>query len=256
MNSGKKLHNPSIDLRRCARVAACALLTSLGAISASHAASFHCPRNASASERLVCSDPELSSLDDKLAVAFRAAHDAASDAAALDADRVTQWQWRQRNCKDKACVADWYTRRIAELEADVEHGRTQTVNKIKSGVAEQQLAPSAEAAVFRLKGLAAAKDEQTSAVPDVPAEIEKGAPPVPARPSALQTGSTTESGPTRAVLGQAGVEHLRSVSPARYETAAAAPVLNTAAAPHSALTGSGTTSCKTDCAQRQVRIAF
>ncbi|SAK98779.1 lipoprotein [Caballeronia fortuita] len=165
MNSGKKLRSRSIDARHRARLAACLLLTSLGAISVSHAASFRCPRDASASERIVCADPALSSLDDKLAAVFRAAHEAAPDPTALDADRVTQWQWRQRNCKDKACVADWYTRRISELEADVVHGMTQTAKRTKAGIAEQRLAPSAEAAVLRLKGLAAAKDEQTGAVP-------------------------------------------------------------------------------------------
>ncbi|SAK83509.1 lipoprotein [Caballeronia glebae] len=211
MNTRRKLHGPSIDPWRCARLAACAMLTSLGALSAAHAASFQCPHNASASERLVCSDPALSSLDDKLAAVFREAHDATPDAAALDADRVTQWQWRQHNCKDRACVADWYTRRISELQADVAHGRKQTADRVKVGIAEQRLAPSAEAAVLRLKGLAAGKDEQAGAGSKVSADI-----------------------------GQANVERVRTV-------AAALPLPNATVAPNP---------CKSDCARRQVRIAF
>jgi uncharacterized protein len=230
MNTRKKLHSPSIDLRRCARLVACVMLTSLGAMTASHAASFRCPHDASASERLVCADPELSSLDDKLAAVFREAHDATTDATALDADRVAQWQWRQRNCKDKACVTDWYTRRISELQADVAHGKKQTAEHIKYGIAEQRLAPSAEAAVLRMKGLDGGKDEPAGAESKTSADVEKKS----------------------AVVGQVNVERLRAASSAHYETAAAAPLMNANITHNPALS----TPCKSDCAQRQVRIAF
>ncbi|SAK60020.1 lipoprotein [Caballeronia temeraria] len=229
MKTGKKLHSTSIDLRRCARLAACVFLTSLGAMTASHAASFRCPHNASASERIVCADPALSSLDDKLAAVFREAHDATPDASALDADRVTQWQWRQRNCKDTACVTDWYTRRISELQADVAHGKKQTADHIKTGIAEQKLAPSAEAAVLRMKGLGDAASK-------VSGDVEKAAAPV------------SKDGSTSAVLGHADIERLRTVP--------AASLLKAAAASNPALAGNASAPCKGECAKRQVRIAF
>jgi len=140
--------------------AALALFASLATAPLAHAVSFRCPQHASASERLVCGDPELSALDDKLAALYRNAVNATPDTTALEADRVSQWQWRQHNCKDKACVTDWYERRIAELEADLKHGTQASAQRVRTGVVEQQLAPSAQGAVLELKGVATAPDAQ------------------------------------------------------------------------------------------------
>ncbi|MFM0285843.1 lysozyme inhibitor LprI family protein [Paraburkholderia megapolitana] len=115
------------------------------------AASFQCPKNASSSERLVCGDPTLSSLDDKLATVYQRAKDATPDRDALEADRVNQWQWRQHNCKDKTCVVNWYNRRIGELEADLNEGQQAQVAALKTSVAEQDLDPSARDAILKLK---------------------------------------------------------------------------------------------------------
>lgn len=131
--------------------AAIALFASLAGSPLAHAASFRCPHSASASERLVCGDPALSSLDDQLAALYRNAVDASNDAAALEADRVSQWQWRQHNCKDKACVTDWYNRRIAELQGDVQHGKRAAAQRVKDSVVDQHLAPSAQDAVLEMK---------------------------------------------------------------------------------------------------------
>ncbi len=141
------------SLHRGLSTAALALLATLAASTAAQAASFHCPHNASASERIVCTDPTLSALDDKLAALYKTAIDATPDSTALEADRVSQWQWRQHNCKDKACVTDWYNRRIAELEGDFKHGQQATVQRVKDGVASQNLAPTARDAVLEMKGI-------------------------------------------------------------------------------------------------------
>jgi uncharacterized protein len=143
-------------LKRGLNAAAVALFAALAGSPFAQAASFHCPHNASASERLVCNDPTLSALDDQLAALYRNAVDASTDTAALEADRVSQWQWRQHNCKDKACVTDWYNRRIAELEGDLKHGKQATVQRVREGVVDQQLAPSAQNAVLEIKGIATA----------------------------------------------------------------------------------------------------
>ncbi len=141
------------SLHRGLSTAALALFATLAASTAAQAASFHCPHNASASERIVCTDPTLSALDDKLAALYKTAIDATPDSTALEADRVSQWQWRQHNCKDKACVTDWYNRRIAELEGDFKHGQQATVQRVKDGVASQNLAPTARDAVLEMKGI-------------------------------------------------------------------------------------------------------
>ncbi|HTH62762.1 MAG TPA: hypothetical protein VL689_21755 [Paraburkholderia sp.] len=150
-------------LRRSLSGAAIGLFASLAGIAAARAASFQCPHNASASERLVCNDPALSALDDKLAGLYRNAFDASPDPTSLEADRVSQWQWRQRNCKDKACVTDWYERRIAELEGDVKHGKEATVQRVKDGVVDQHLAPSAQDAVLQMHGIEPASKSDNAA---------------------------------------------------------------------------------------------
>ena len=62
--------------------AAIALCAALAGSPLAHAASFRCPHDASASERLVCNDPTLSALDDQLAALYRKAFDATIDSAA------------------------------------------------------------------------------------------------------------------------------------------------------------------------------
>lgn len=154
MNRQPNSHRTHTPIRRGLRRAALVLFASLAGAPFAHAASFHCPHNASASERLVCSDPELSTLDDRLAALYRSAVEATPDTTALEADRISQWQWRQHNCKDKACVADWYNRRIAELEGDLQHGKEASAERVRTGVVEQQLATTARNAVLEMKGVA------------------------------------------------------------------------------------------------------
>lgn len=140
--------------RARAGIGAAMLLTMLcaGGYSAlAQAASFHCPKNASSSEKLVCGDPALSSLDDKLAAVYLHAKDVTPDRDALEADRIHQWQWRQHNCKDKACVANWYNRRIGELQADVDQGKQAQLDALKADVVTQNLDASAKDAIMKLK---------------------------------------------------------------------------------------------------------
>jgi uncharacterized protein len=89
-------------------------------MSSANAASFDCAKAASFSEKAVCSDPTLSSLDDTLGARYTQAYAVTPDKRALAAVRDHEWRWRQTHCRDKACVADWYERRIAELSADID----------------------------------------------------------------------------------------------------------------------------------------
>jgi uncharacterized protein len=156
MNKSGKLKSKRFTVRCAAGKTALALSVVVmlgGGLSATaQAASFHCGKRVSSSEKLVCNDPELSSLDDKLAISYQRAKDVTPDTAAFEDDRVKQWQWRQHNCKDKVCVVNWYNRRISELDADYDQGTENQVTVLKASLAEQNLAPPAQAAVLRIKG--------------------------------------------------------------------------------------------------------
>ena len=153
MTRSGKLESKLFSVRRAAGTATLALLLLGGGFSGSaQAASFHCGKKVSSSEKLVCNDPELSSLDDKLAISYKRAKDVTPDTAAFEDDRVKQWQWRQHNCKDKVCVINWYNRRISELDADFNQGSENQVTVLKASLAEQNLVPPAQAAVLRMKG--------------------------------------------------------------------------------------------------------
>nr|WKF61985.1 hypothetical protein HUO10_006517 [Paraburkholderia busanensis] len=127
------------------------------------AASFKCTGKLSASEKIVCHDPALSALDDRLAVSWQRAKDTTLDAAALEAARTHQWLWRQHHCSDKACVKGWYERRIAELDADYEQAKQAHREAFDASLAKQNLAPSAADAVRKMKGVAVANATTASA---------------------------------------------------------------------------------------------
>ncbi|MCY0389505.1 hypothetical protein OVY01_20375 [Robbsia sp. Bb-Pol-6] len=143
---------PSAHARWLGRAAAALLLSAAGGLGLSaHAASFQCGKNASYSELQVCHNPYLSKLDDQLALAYRHAQDVAPDKQSLAAARDHQWQWRQKNCHDEACVQNWYERRLSELDADYASGKKSQRVAFELDLDHQNLAPDAEAAVRSMK---------------------------------------------------------------------------------------------------------
>jgi uncharacterized protein len=127
------------------------------------AASFKCTSKSSASEKIVCKEPSLSALDDRLAAAWQRAKEAMLDTAALEAARTHQWLWRQHNCTDEACVKSWYDRRIAELDADYVQAKQARREAFDASLAGQNLAPSAADAVRKMKGESVANATTASA---------------------------------------------------------------------------------------------
>lgn len=117
-----------------------------------NAASFKCTSKLSASEKIVCKDPALSALDDRLAIAWQRARTTTLDVSALEAARTQQWLWRQHNCTDQACVKSWYDRRIAELDADYAQATHARDEAFDASLAMQNLAPSAADAVRKMNG--------------------------------------------------------------------------------------------------------
>ncbi|AUT64976.1 hypothetical protein C2L65_35880 [Paraburkholderia terrae] len=71
--------------------------------------SFDCNQAGSIPQYLICHDPELAASDRSLADLVQKARAAAQDQAAF-ADRMRkQWNFREKNCKDKACLTSWYS---------------------------------------------------------------------------------------------------------------------------------------------------
>ncbi|MGI4982551.1 MAG: lysozyme inhibitor LprI family protein [Janthinobacterium lividum] len=134
------------------RAAAALLLSAAGGLSlGAHAASFQCGKSASYSESQVCHNPYLSKLDDQLALAYQHAQDVAPDKQSLAAARDHQWQWRQKNCHDTACVQNWYERRLSELDADYASGRKSQRIAFELNLDHQDLSPDAAAAIRAMK---------------------------------------------------------------------------------------------------------
>lgn len=70
--------------------------------------SFDCSKARTLSEYLICHDPDLAASDKELGAIFQQARDAVTDKAAF-ADRARkQWNYREKNCHDKACLVSWY----------------------------------------------------------------------------------------------------------------------------------------------------
>lgn len=71
-------------------------------------ASFDCTKARSDAEHIICRDPELAADDVQLAVIYAKAKAAAKDSVAFKERTRTQWNYRERECHDRECVARWY----------------------------------------------------------------------------------------------------------------------------------------------------
>ncbi|MBN3762437.1 hypothetical protein [Burkholderia sp. Ac-20365] len=93
------------------------LIASLGMLAAAsaHATSFNCAIAHSTAETLICHTEALSKADDELGKLFRLAQKQAADRRAYRKDSDSKWAWREENCKDVACLTDWYSTRIDEI---------------------------------------------------------------------------------------------------------------------------------------------
>jgi uncharacterized protein len=81
----------------------------------SQSASFDCAKAAMPIEKLICTDAELSRLDEELAVAYRAALALASN---TDSFKIEQRKWlaaTRGQCADTPCLKRAYRARLAEL---------------------------------------------------------------------------------------------------------------------------------------------
>lgn len=78
------------------------------------AASFNCSKARSAPEILICGDPQLSTMDDDLAILYRSAKAASTDTSAFKKETNEEWKSRA-NCQDRDCLIHWYKHRSSQL---------------------------------------------------------------------------------------------------------------------------------------------
>lgn len=71
-------------------------------------ASFDCTKARSDAEHIICGDPELAANDVELAAIYAKAMAAAKDPVAFKERTRAQWNYRERECHDRECVARWY----------------------------------------------------------------------------------------------------------------------------------------------------
>lgn len=79
------------------------------------AASFDCTKAHSQIEKMICADPQLSKLDSELLPIYQKARKAANNSKAFRNNGKKALRWREKNCKNKACLVKWYQDRKAEL---------------------------------------------------------------------------------------------------------------------------------------------
>ena len=71
--------------------------------------SFDCSKAGSIPQYLICHDSDLAASDRSLADLVQKARTAAQDQAAFSDRLRKQWNFREKNCKDKACLTSWYS---------------------------------------------------------------------------------------------------------------------------------------------------
>ncbi|MBB1075844.1 DUF1311 domain-containing protein [Rhodoferax sp. 4810] len=91
--------------------------------SISHAASFDCDQAATLVENAICSDDDLSSLDEQLMRTYQQALAVVSDPSALKTRQRTWLKTVRNRCPDAACLFGAYQNRIAKL-ASVVHSNS------------------------------------------------------------------------------------------------------------------------------------
>ena len=76
------------------------------------AASFDCNKARSVSENLICNDPELSMMDEKLFKVYRKAKEISLNSKEFRDEQVQAWKYREKKCVDKECLTEWYVARF------------------------------------------------------------------------------------------------------------------------------------------------
>jgi uncharacterized protein len=84
-------------------------------VPSARAASFDCAKASTFVEKAICSDKQLSGLDDQLAGLYKAARATAANSATLEAEQQA-WLSARDQCTNAACLKKAYADRIAALK--------------------------------------------------------------------------------------------------------------------------------------------
>mgnify|MGYP007010038867 FL=1 len=84
-----------------------ALALGLFAAASANAVSWDCTKARSYSEKLICASPDLSKMDDHLAVTYEKAKRATGNSAVFKKFQNENWK-RREECRSIGCVVDWY----------------------------------------------------------------------------------------------------------------------------------------------------
>ena len=124
------------------RAMGCAAFLSLLLMSSAQAASFDCAKASNFVEKAICSDQELSGMDDQLARLYKAARAAATNASTLEAEQKS-WLSSRDRCTDAACLTKAYADRIAALSGPSAGSRIRKLHRHLQD-AERRSADSAD----------------------------------------------------------------------------------------------------------------
>ncbi|PUA29736.1 MAG: hypothetical protein B0W54_03975 [Cellvibrio sp. 79] len=85
------------------------------AVSSTQAASFDCTKASTSIEKLVCSSPTASNLDERLSAVYKTALEQATDKDSLKQQQRIWLKERRNSCKDETCIFNAYQARLVEL---------------------------------------------------------------------------------------------------------------------------------------------
>lgn len=81
-------------------------------LTVAHAASFDCAKASAPTEKMICQNPKISKLDDRLSEVYKEVRKA--DASVVEEQK--SWLKDARACKDEKCLENTYGIRVEELE--------------------------------------------------------------------------------------------------------------------------------------------
>ena len=110
----------------------------------SYATSFDCAKASSIVETLICRDPALSQLDDRLSAAYSAARTRSGNAPQVSAEQRA-WMVQRNQCQTAACVSGAYSARIAALENGIQAGPTTSIQTTQADNAPATMCDTAAA---------------------------------------------------------------------------------------------------------------
>ena len=100
-----------------------------------YSTSFDCNKAKSLTENLICNNEHLAIADLELASLLKQAKTTVTDKKALNNRVRKQWNYREKNCKDEACLFEWFNYQKIVLTQIIETGN------VNAGLTVKELTP-------------------------------------------------------------------------------------------------------------------